>query len=267
MAMAVLALGTLALGSLYLRSEALRSRTLRSEVKTIAKGQARMALSRKQQQVYDALVFLIQKGENPTVREIGALIGLRSPATVMKHLQTIESAGLISMNGKSRGIRLLSSPGGEPRSALGMTGIPLLGKIAAGRPLEAVPDEEASRLAIDPGLFAGSGELMALRVVGDSMIEAGILDGDCVVVRRQAVVEEGEVAAVEVDGEVTLKRWQPLASPRRRRRSGGPESHERTIHLVAANARFAPIVITAADHKEVRVLGKYVGLVRGGNLH
>jgi len=229
-----------------------------------------MAPSKKQRQIYEALLFLIEKGENPTVREVGALVGLSSPATVMKHLRALEREGLISLSGKSRGIRLCATPPSAfppsipPRGDVAVPpqgGILLVGRIAAGLPLEAVPitnapseggdnAELASKLSIDPHMFAGSGELMALRVIGDSMIEAGILDGDYVIIRRQPVVEDAEIAAVEIDGEVTLKRCVR-------------HSTVSAVKLIAANERFPPIEITAFDHKEVRVLGKYVGLVRG----
>jgi repressor LexA len=225
-----------------------------------------MAPTKKQTEVLEALKFLIQKkGEMPTVREVGALVGLSSSATVKKHLDALEREGLISMTGKSRGIRLSSDmANARPQHE---EGIQVVGRIAAGHPIEAVAEAvsdevvsegEASRkfpaLALDPHLFAGSGELMALRVSGDSMIEAGILDGDYVIIRRQPLVEEGEIAAVDVDGEVTLKRWQ---------NSGGVGGGASSVRLIPANARFEPIEITADDHKEVRVLGKYVGLVRG----
>jgi SOS-response transcriptional repressor LexA len=135
-------------------------------------------------------------------------------------------------------------------------------------------------------MFASSGELVALQVEGESMIDAGILPGDYVIIRRQDCVEEGEIAAVLVDGETTLKRWHRQQRSGRSARiasgpaavfSGGPsgklsrarqESKEtvetvETVRLVAANERFAPIEITEDDRKEVIVFGKYVGLVRG----
>ena len=247
-----------------------------------------MAPTKKQSQVLEALKFLIQKkGEMPTVREVGALIGLSSSATVKKHLDALQREGLISMTGKSRGIRLRDEGSSALRgSALRGSalrgqapkseepGIPVMGRIAAGQPIEAVPiqaltETEFPALAINPHFFAGSGELMALHVSGDSMIEAGILDGDYVIIRRQPLVEEGEIAAVDVDGEVTLKLWQ---RPRLQCRfAGGSEGaalererhSDAPVRLVPANARFEPIEITADDQKEVRVLGKYVGLVRG----
>ena len=267
---------------------------------------------------------MVHKGERPTVREIGALIGLRSPATVMKHLQALEREGLLRLSGKSRGIRVCtplpaatpfgvgdtplagSNPArsGNSLGAVDPTfgavedvevrptdrgretfGIPVVGKIAAGRPIAAVAEEEAAdvpatftgssptlfssehqpssrnprdgsfpEISIDPGLFAGSGDLMALRVTGESMIGAGILDGDLVIIRRQTAVDDGEIAAVEVDGEVTLKRWN------------GPAVLDGSVRLIPANPALRPIEIAAADGKDVRVLGKYVGLVRGARL-
>jgi repressor LexA len=269
------------------------------------------SLTRSQRNVLDAIIFLIRKGEIPTVREVGAIAGLRSPATVFKHLRELEKAKLISTSGKSRGIRLAdedllrqvldrtpASKSGEipgipaimqthfPRvarlrppaldvSAAGASAglIPLVGAIAAGRPFESFAEgfaeewfrqefsqdlsQEVSEnagsqrgLHINPRLFAASGDLIALRVEGDSMIQAGILDGDYVIIRRQNTVEEGEIAAVLINGEGTLKRW--------RTRSGG-----RAVSLVPANERFDPIDIAEEDGKDVLVFGKYVGLVRG----
>jgi repressor LexA len=246
-----------------------------------------MALTKKQKQVFEALSYLMEKGELPTVRELGALVGLRSPATVMKHLRALEREKLITMNGKSRGIRICNEPLGK--------GIKVVGKIAAGRPIEAVSVEdvptetsiEASaetstetdsagyKIPINPEIFAGSGKLMALCVAGDSMIEAGILDGDYVIIRRQAQVENGEIAAVDINGEVTLKRWQrqrslgerslgerPLGRFAMEEEKSSPGSQD-SVRLIAENVKFPPIEISAADNKEVRVLGKYVGLVRG----
>ncbi len=265
-------------------------------------------LTKQQQTILDAVAFFIQKGELPTVREVGALVGLRSPATVLKHLRALERANLISLNGKSRGIRLaqfLSPPvepsqplstliSGKPSAALSSlrspqkplrfhplsppaqsSGIPLVGAIAAGKPFESysegfLPDgvgedglyrgmgsSPAAQTAetgipIDPRMFVESGEVFALQVEGDSMINAGILDGDYVMIRRQNTVEEGEIAAIIINGEGTLKRWKTSSA------------HDRKIvSLLPANERFDPIEISQDDAKDVLVIGKYVGLVRG----
>src|SRR5438093_7921086 len=149
-----------------------------------------MAPTERQRQVLEALLHLIGKNENPTVRELGALVGLSAPATVLKHLRALEREGLVSLSGKSRGIRCLVSPEGSSadpeggsassksarsKDAAAASGIPMVGLIAAGRPIESVAlpagPEEASAfpaLPIDPQLFSGSGELLALKVAGDS---------------------------------------------------------------------------------------------------
>ncbi len=280
-----------------------------------------MALTEKQLQILDAIVFLIRKGVLPTVREIRDTVGLSSPATVAKHLKALTAAGLITSSGKSRGIRIADpalleslrepvesgAPGESseapdpnilrahfPEAPLGSGSLPIVGAIAAGQPIERIeptdPLDIQPALAIDPRMFAASGDLVALRVEGDSMIDAGILDGDYVVIRRQETVENGEIAAVLVDGEGTLKRMYhiksgngPSAAP-----SGGtggpkstaeidalfedadsagvpadPEDLTDSVRLKAANERFDPIVVHESDRKEVLVFGKYVGLVRG----
>ena len=288
-------------------------------------------LTRQQQTILEAILFFLQKGELPTVREVGALVGLRSPATVLKHLRALEREKLISLSGKSRGIRVhpelleqvshditsearptaassnapssTSSDSAEAASFSSLaenfrikklpffplkqnkfskqnSGVPLVGAIAAGKPFETYPEafslsdafeEHGSgergfeenqhsppkqpEIPIDPQIFADSGELFALRVEGDSMINAGILDGDYVIIRRQNRVEEGEIAAVIINGEGTLKRWHTHSSDG----SDGKKS----VSLHPANERFDPIVITEDDAKDVLVFGKYVGLVRG----
>jgi repressor LexA len=121
----------------------------------------------------------------------------------------------------------------------------------SGRSADATATDSASGITIDPHLFSESGELIALRIEGDSMINAGILDGDYAIIRRQNTVEDGEIAAVIINGEGTLKRWEGIRSGRRR------------ITLHPANERFEPIVIDEEDAKDVLVFGKYVGLVRG----
>ncbi len=215
--------------------------------------------SNKKHLVFEALQFCIEQGEQPTVRELGTLAGISSPGTVLKHLHELEQDGLITMTGrKSRSIRIRGREGLLPgASQEGTPGIPVVGQVAAGLPLEAIPEEGTLEIPINPELFAGSGDLMALRVSGDSMIEAGILNGDYVIIRRQPFVENGEIAAVEIDGAVTLKRWQ------RSNKQKINNTVNNTVRLIPANERFEPIEITSADQKAVRVLGKYMGLVRG----
>jgi len=262
------------------------------------------SITRSQRTILDAVIFFLQKGEIPTVREIGAVAGLRSPATVFKHLRSLEKQGILTLNGKSRGVRIVSE---EALASVGMKpkkkgkrggalfsimpfapaqhpGIPLVGEIAAGKPIESyseafLPDgvdqhglyrdenpsrftspSQAPTLPLDPALFGESGELMALRVAGSSMINAGILDGDYAIIRRQNSVEEGEIAAVIVNGEGTLKRWKSRSQAAAKSKKG---NDAKKVTLVPANELFEPIEISEEDGKDVLVFGKYVGLVRG----
>jgi len=288
-------------------------------------------LTRGQQTIFDAILFFIRKGELPTVREVGALVGLRSPSTVYKHLRALERRKLISLSGKSRGIRItrqitqdgqrITQDGqradGEQADAVLQTPlpkglpkfrrmfspetsarVPLVGAIAAGRPFESYSDaftpdrgflpsdtscynsttteissensmgmtSEIDGLPLDPRMFVESGETFALRIEGDSMIRAGILDGDYVIIRRQNTVEEGEIAAVIINGEGTLKRWRTRTHPDSSRVASSDSSSSRevkTVRLLPENEGFDPIEITEADAKDVLIFGKYVGLVRG----
>ncbi|MBN1441132.1 MAG: hypothetical protein JXA90_00415 [Planctomycetes bacterium] len=306
-----------------------------------------MSLTKKQRLILDAILFLIRRGEIPTVREVGALVGLRSSATVSKHLKALEAEKLIKTSGKSRGIRIIdrelletlleegeappppefTAPDADEdpaeqailreqvlkihfagpdqaRRSLGIRpgGIRVEGVIAAGPPCETRPEafrpfagEAPLSLAIDPRLFGAGGEIFALRVEGDSMVDVGIFDGDYAIVRRQREVEDGEIAVVLVDGEATLKRWhhvrrgeprnhldaalstggshdrnsvsalQPSTSSARQNADDNEEYRE-IVRLVPASDNYDPIEITEVDRKEVIVFGKYVGLVRGAIL-
>lgn len=262
-----------------------------------------MTLTKKQQRVLDAIQFLIGKGESPTVREIGALVGLRSTSTVQKHLDSLEDAGVIERRGRqSRGIRLAQSEAETAShdvsgAAFGPSsegaGIPLVGRIAAGQPLDLVDDAETAVVDIDNGgeypsgfaavgieasLFvpgAQGGDVVALRVVGESMVDCGILDGDMVIIRRQERVEEGEVAAVSIDGAGTLKRWRRshgASAISGEVGRGDPEvsadssGNASPIELHPANERFPVIELREEDGQDVRVFGKYVGLIRGAQV-
>jgi len=177
----------------------------------------------------------------------------------------------------------------------------VVGKIAAGRPIDtraeayhpsAALADDQPMLSIDPSLFGANADLFAVRVEGDSMVDAGILDGDFVIIRRQDTVEDGEIAAVLIDGQATLKRWYKegvearRARERSRRPSGsaalgsgdpsdlrrryrsdrwddGDENEDRAVRLEPESERHDPFEIRASDRKEVFIVGKYVGLVRG----
>jgi len=158
----------------------------------------------RQQRILDYIRVTVQeRGYPPTVREIGEAVGLTSSSSVHAQLSNLQRKGLLRRDpSKPRTIELA-----EHRAA-SATSVPLLGRVAAGAPILAEENLE-DHIAV-PTDFAGGGELFALRVEGESMVEAGILDGDVVVVRRQDVAADGDIVAALVPGpaehEATVKR-------------------------------------------------------------
>lgn len=188
------------------------------------------------------LDYIRTVGYPPAIRDIGRAFGIGSPNGVMCHLRALQKKGVIHRDEKSATrsgrARAITLPGGPAGS------IPLLGRVAAGVPAAAVA--EPGRLDLR-SLFGGDDDdTFALRVRGESMIEAHIADGDYVVVRRAAAADNGDTVVAMVDGETTLKTW--------RRTAAG-------IRLVAANGAFRDIVVDPAE-QDVRVLGVLVGVVR-----
>ncbi len=207
------------------------------------------AISDRQRQVLDFIRETVAaRGYPPSVREIGEAVGLSSPSTVHSHLSSLAKAGLIRKDpSKPRAIEVL----GEPTSAVApapeptrddVRDVPLVGRIAAGRPILAEQDvEDVMALPTD---LVGSGPVFMLTVRGDSMIDAGILDGDYVVVRSQADANDGEIVAALVDEEeATVKRL--------RRRDG-------KVVLEAENPAYEPMVFDGG----VRIVGKVVSVLR-----
>jgi repressor LexA len=173
-----------------------------------------------------------EKGYPPTIREIGEAFGISSTNGVRYHLNLLEKAGHLKRQGRiSRGIE---APGG---------GIPLLGRVAAGQPTLA---EESFDGSLEPSEVFGNREgLFALRVKGDSMIEAGILEGDYVIVRAQQNATAGQMVVGMIDGEATVKFYQPKKD---------------RIELVPANSRYEPIVVQRAA--DFSILGIVKGVIR-----
>ena len=180
-------------------------------------------------------------GISPSVREICSSLGLNSPGGIHKVLKKLVEKGvLISEPGKKRSWLL---PDGPARKS-----IPLLGDIAAGLPIDAIENRE-ELLPLDPALF-GCDSCFALRVKGDSMIEAHIMDGDLAVIRQQKTVSNGLIAAVMVDNiltEATLKVFK--------KEKGRVELHPK-------NSRYKPLIVEGRDRKKVRILGKFIGIIR-----
>ena len=190
-------------------------------------------LSKMQQKIYAYIADCIrQQGYPPSVREIGEAVGLKSPSTVHFHLKHLEEAGVIEKGaGKGRAISLTSPPV-EDR-------VPIVGNVAAGSPSLAEECIE-DYLTFDTG--GRTGEYFALRVRGESMLGAGILPGDLVVVRRQPTANNGEIVVALLEDEATVKRFS--------QKNG-------RIWLLPENDAYSPI-----DGTYAQILGKVAAVVR-----
>jgi repressor LexA len=206
-------------------------------------------LTGRQREIFDFLSeYVRERGYPPTVREIGEAVGLASPSTVHAHLANLERAGLLKRDPtKPRALELIgrdragSASNGDSRTRK----LPLVGQIAAGGPLLAEDDVE-DYLEV-PELLAAGGADFLLRVKGESMIQAGILDGDYVVVRKQQDARDGDIVVAlagddETADEATVKRFFREAD---------------RVRLQPENDALEPIY---ADH--VQILGKVIGVFR-----
>jgi repressor LexA len=227
-----------------------------------------MALTRRQKNVLDFLVeFINRRGYSPSFEEIGESLGLSSLATVHKHIENLEKKGFIRRRyNRSRSIDVVALPGPVPftKTALPRAGprqtkyqmgisaptefsgaleFPLLGRIAAGRPVEAFPASETFSLG---DLAKRNGSIFVLRVKGDSMIEDHICDGDYILVERIREASNGEIVVALVDGtDATLKRFFR-------------EAHDK-VRLQPANSQMDPLVLRA---DEVQLQGRVIGVLR-----
>jgi len=148
--------------------------------------------------------FTAERGYPPSVREIGERVGLSSSSTIHAHLKTLERRGLISRDPtKPRALRSDLTPHGPPPPETVV--MPVIGKVAAGVPITAQENVEGEFVL--PASFARASDGFMLRVQGDSMVDAAILDGDLIVVRPQRVANNGEIVVAMVDGEATVKRF------------------------------------------------------------
>jgi repressor LexA len=201
-----------------------------------------MALTKRQREILDFIQSFIQtSGYSPSFEEIADFFGYRSLATVHEHLSNLERKGYIRRNyNESRSVEPLESS--RPRGVA--AGLPLLGLVAAGAPIEAIEYTEA--VSVPEDMLSGQGPHYVLRVRGDSMIDDQIRDGDCVVVDGREAAENGEMVIALVGGEsATLKRYY--------RESDG------RIRLQPANEDHAPQYY---GEDEVQVRGVVVGVIR-----
>ena len=205
-------------------------------------------MTRMQQKIYDYIAqALREQGYPPSVREIGEAVGLKSPSTVHFHLKHMEEKGIIKKAGrKGRTITLVQPPVQQETAAPQMLEeeppvgrVPIVGTVAAGTPILAQECIE-DYLAFDTG--GRDGEYFALRVRGESMLNAGILPGDLVVVHQQPVAHNGEIVVALLGDEATVKRLS--------RRNG-------EVWLLPENEAYSPI-----DGREASILGKVTAVVR-----
>lgn len=197
-------------------------------------------LKPQQQRVLDFICREVaERGYPPSVREICRALGFRSSSTAHHYLEKLEELGYLErIAARPRAIRVLK-PAGVSRLPQ-CRYVPLLGRIRAGQPLLA--EENLEGYLPLPADFAAGGEYFVLRVEGESMLGAGIRDGDFVIVRRQKMVENGEIAALLLGDEATVKRFY---------------QEKDLVRLQPANDQFEPILT-----REVEILGKVTGLFR-----
>jgi repressor LexA len=223
------------------------------------------ALTDRQREILDFITASInERGYPPTLREIGEHFGIRSTNGVNDHLKALEKKGhlrredlksramrptamadVISLDAKRKMIdvsNVVPFAGGDND----MLDIPILGKVAAGQPILAV-EQAQDTVRIDKVLVGGHTEVFGLRIVGESMIEDGIFDGDYVFVKKTASARTGEIVVAMIEGEATVKRYYPEGD---------------RIRFQPANSNMAPIIVRRADFKQVDIIGVVVGVYR-----
>jgi repressor LexA len=198
-----------------------------------------LSLTKRQQEIFDFVKqYVSENGYPPTVRDIGKAIGLASSSTVHAHLANLEKLGLLRRDPtKPRAIEVLKD---KARQAVAPAGLPVVGQVAAGQPVLA--EENIEEYVPVPGIAGGDDGEFVLRVKGDSMKDAGILEGDFVIVRKQETAADGDIVVALVGEEATVKRFFR------------ENDH---VRLQPENDALQPI-----RTREAQVLGRVVGLCR-----
>ena len=227
------------------------------------------ALTQRQREILDFIsASIVERGFPPTLREIGEHFSIRSTNGVNDHLKALEKKGHLRREDlKSRAMRPILPDGMGEVVPLGMGGrrlavgtqtvelvtpdddlmeIPILGKVAAGLPILAV-ENATDTVKVDKMLIGGHREVFGLRIVGESMIDDGILDGDYIFVKKTSVARSGEIVVAMIEGEATVKRYFPEGD---------------RIRFQPANQNMAPIIVRRADFKSVDIIGIVVGVYR-----
>ena len=205
-------------------------------------------LTERQKDILDFICqYKDEYGYPPTLREIGKHFGISSTFGVKRHLDALEKKGFIAiLNNMSRGISILKPE--LLKNSMNYSGyvnnVPIVGQVAAGTPVLAVENIEGS-IAIDPSYMKRSENAFALKVKGDSMINAGILEGDLVIVSPMQEAKNGETIVAMINGEVTVKNF---------------EKKKDIVQLNPENDKYQPIIVTGND--EFSVSGKVFGVFR-----
>ena len=221
------------------------------------------ALTDRQQQILDFIsTSIAERGYPPTLREIGEHFGIRSTNGVNDHLKALEKKGVLRREDlKSRAMRPITANGAdvipirrapvanvEPIEAddESMCEVPIIGRVAAGVPILAVENVQDT-VKVDRVLIGGHREVFGLRIVGESMIEDGIFDGDYVFVNKTPAARPGDIVVAMIEGEATVKRYYPEGD---------------CIRFQPANAAMQPIMVRKRDFKAVNLIGIVVGVYR-----
>lgn len=227
------------------------------------------ALTQRQRDILDFIsASIMERGFPPTLREIGEHFNIRSTNGVNDHLKALEKKGHLRREDlKSRAMRPVLPDGsgevvplrrtpmhtgnvqivdGSDASDDDMASIPILGKVAAGQPILAVEQAEDT-VRVDRVLIGGHREVFGLRIVGESMIEDGIFDGDYVFVKKTPSAKPGEIVVAMIEGEATVKRYYPEGD---------------RIRFQPANANMDPIIVRKSEFKSVDIIGIVVGVYR-----
>jgi repressor LexA len=210
-------------------------------------------LTKRQEQTLDFIRRSIEsRGYPPTLREIGEHMGIRSTNGVNDHLRALERKGYLTREDmKSRALKLVEDQLATPANNKindeeDLIEVRVLGRVAAGLPLYA-EENVIDTVRVDRMLVRGGREVFGLRVTGDSMIDAGILSGDYIFVKKQSTADRGDIVVALIGDEATVKYFYP----------------ERDyVRFQPANAQMAPILVRASDFKSTMLLGKVVGVYR-----
>lgn len=221
--------------------------------------QERDALTKRQQQVLDFIGASIgDRGYPPTLREIGEHFGIKSTNGVNDHLKALEKKGYLTREDlKSRAMRPITSIDSARKTSAGSlppmpamsdeyVSVPIVGRVAAGEPLLAVENVEDT-VKVDKFFIGNHREVFALRVVGESMIEDGIRDGDYVFIKKTPTANCGDTVVAMIEGEATIKRYHPEGD---------------SIRFQPANSSMKPIIVRREDFRSVDILGVVVGVYR-----